>query len=99
MAFLSACTTARTGTRLLDEPIHLAAACQLAGYRHVVAALWPINDADAARVTQGFYSTLAQMTPGTADAAAVALHHAARQLRALNRHHHSRWAPYIHAGP
>jgi CHAT domain-containing protein len=99
LAFLSACTTARTGVALLDEPIHLAAACQLAGYRHVVASLWPIGDADTASLTERFYTILTTTTPSTADAAATALHLATRRLRALNRTHPSHWAPYTHTGP
>ncbi|MCZ4587713.1 CHAT domain-containing protein [Rhodococcus opacus] len=100
LAFLSACTTSRTGAALLDEPIHLAAACQLAGYRHVVASLWPIGDADTAWLTKRFYTTLAT-TPGAAKAAAAAdaLHLATRGLRATNRNRPSRWAPYTHTGP
>ena len=98
LAFLSACTTARTGTALPDEPIHLSAACQLAGYRHVVASLWPIDDADAAWLTESFYTTL-MTTPGTRREVATALHVANRQLRLLNRARPSRWAPYTHTGP
>jgi len=99
LGFLSACTTARTGAALLDEPIHLAAACQLAGYRHVVASLWPIDDNDTAFLTERFYTTVTTTTPSTADAAATALHLATRRLRALNRTHPSHWVPYTHTGP
>jgi CHAT domain-containing protein len=99
LAVLSACTTARTGTALLDEPIHLAAACQLAGYRHVVASLWPISDFDTAVLSKRFYATLIADPRATADGAARALHLANRELRALYRNHPSRWAPYIHTGP
>jgi len=98
LAFLSACTTARTGGELLDEPIHLAAACQLAGYRHVVATLWPIGDADTAELTKNFYTTLP--TAQTAlTGPAVALHSATRALRDRNPDAPSRWAPYTHIGP
>lgn len=97
LAFLSACTTARTGAALPDEPIHLASACQLAGYRHVIATLWSIGDADAARVTNRIYRTLA--TQPDAGGAAIALHAATRQQRAFYPRHPSRWATHTHAGP
>ncbi len=98
LAFLSACTTARTGIALPDEPIHLAAACQLAGYRHVVASLWPVSDYHTAWLTAKFYTTMTLSWP-SCEMAATALHDAIRELRANNRDHPSRWAPYTHTGP
>ena len=97
LAFLSACTTFRSGPRLLDEPIHLAAACQLAGFSHVVATLWPVSDDDTAWLTRRFYTTLT--TPYTVDTPATALHRAIRDLRAVHRAHPHLWAPYSHTGP
>jgi CHAT domain-containing protein len=97
LAFLSACTTFRSGTRLLDEPIHLAAACQLAGFSHVVASLWPISDRDTAWLSRRFYTTVT--AEAKVDAFANALHHAVRMLRDARRDRPHRWAPYIHTGP
>lgn len=97
LAFLSACTTARTGARLPDEPIHLSAACRLAGYRHVIATLWPIHDDDAVRVTRSVYSQLASGGK-SADNAAQALHKALAALRDLHPGKPSRWAAYSHSG-
>ncbi|WP_156685605.1 CHAT domain-containing tetratricopeptide repeat protein [Mycobacterium sp. Marseille-P9652] len=96
LAFLSACTTARTGATLPDEPIHLAAACQLAGYRHVIASLWPISDLDTVGLAKNFYTTI---TETTVNQAAAALHHATCDLRARHRQQPSIWAPYTHTGP
>jgi CHAT domain-containing protein len=100
LVFLSACTTAYSGTSLPDEPIHLAAACRLAGYRHVVATLWPISDTDAVRLMRRVYASLtAAGSRVDADRAATALHLATRQLRLLYPHQPSRWAAYVHTGP
>jgi tetratricopeptide (TPR) repeat protein len=98
MAFLSACTTARTGLALPDEPIHLGGACLLAGYRHVVASLWPIVDSSTATLTADYYRTLLSAHPSSSSPA-VALHHATRRLRAQCREKPSHWAPYTHTGP
>jgi hypothetical protein len=77
LAYLSACSTARIGARLADEAIHLAAGFQLAGYRHVIATLWPVDDYAAQRIAGDVYLRL-----GTdASDAAVALHAAIRGLR------------------
>lgn len=99
LAFLSACTTARTGTELLDEPIHLAAACQLAGYRHVIASLWPIADDQTAELSKCFYNAVKDQTTRQRTDAAAALHHATRELRASNRLQPNLWAPFLHTGP
>ncbi|MDT0168455.1 CHAT domain-containing tetratricopeptide repeat protein [Pseudarthrobacter sp. BRE9] len=96
LAFLSACTTARPSVDMPDEPIHLSAASQLAGYRHVIAALWPINDNDTAWLTARFYSSYSSQKNTEA---AAALHAATQDLRALYRLRPSRWAPYTHTGP
>ncbi len=47
LAFLSACQTATGSPRAPDEAIHLAAAMQLLGYRHVIATLTTIGTPDA----------------------------------------------------
>ena len=54
-AGLSACKTAVGGVDLLDEAITLAAALHYTGYRHVVAALWSVDN----RTSEIFQSTVA----------------------------------------
>jgi CHAT domain-containing protein len=100
LAFLSACSTARGGATLPDEAIHLAGACALAGYGHVIAALWPIRDADAVRVTNAVYARLAE-EPERRDHA-LAMHTAIRALRdgyaESLTDQPSRWASHTHTG-
>lgn len=76
LAFLSACQTAAGDTRLLDEAIHLAAAMQLLGYRHVIATLWTIADAPTPDVVTAVYNKLTRTGRPDASLAAEALHHA-----------------------
>jgi CHAT domain len=95
LAYLSACATASTGPHLADESIQLAAALQLAGYRHVIATLWPIADRTAVRVAKDVYSAIAD---GGVDAAPMALHRSIRRRRNLNPDLPSTWAAHIHTG-
>ena len=104
LAVLSACSTAVTGLHLPDEPIHLSAACQLAGYRHVIATLWPLDDEIAADTTGMIYRHLATTTPDgssalDSDQAALATHRATRDLRFQLRDQPSLWATLTHTGP
>lgn len=96
LAFLSACQTATGGLRAVDEAIHLAAAMQLLGYRHVIATLWLIYDSFAPDIADAVYATLT--TTGTRDTA-HALHHAVAALRAQRPTDPLAWAPYLHTGP
>ncbi|WP_157848464.1 CHAT domain-containing protein [Streptomyces scopuliridis] len=104
LAFLSACETARGAAGLPDEAVHLAGALQLAGFTHVVAAQWVVDDACALRAADFFYTGL--MRPPRPDApagldpgrAATALHTAVQRLRERDDDPLS-WAAYIHAGP
>lgn len=96
-AFLAACATYQGGTTLADEAIHLGGAFQLAGYRHVVATLWPIQDSPAAaRITQAVHQSIAG--PAGVAATAASLHQATRQHRDRAPHAPSLWAPYVHSG-
>jgi len=96
LAYLSACSTAQPGARLIDESIHLSSAFQLAGYRHVIATLWPIGDQGAVEIADNLYAAIA--SSGTADTAAVALHTVTRELRNRKVHSPSSWAAYVHSG-
>jgi len=64
---LTACQTAIGGVALLDESIHLAAALQMIGFRHVVATLWSVYDRIAGDVTDLLYSGLASTDPTSTD--------------------------------
>jgi hypothetical protein len=95
LAFLSACSTAMPSGQLIDEAIHLASAFQLAGYRHVIATLWPIDDDVAGLLADEIYSDLDGPSPAEP---AAALHRVIRWLRGLELDRPSLWASHIHNG-
>jgi CHAT domain-containing protein len=99
MAFLSACQTAVGGVRLPDETIHLAAAMQFAGYRHVIATAWSISDDHAPAVAKDTYTKLAATGRLDPDRAAIAIHYAVEALRTRRPSRPDLWAPYLHVGP
>jgi tetratricopeptide (TPR) repeat protein len=100
LAFLSACETARGTAELPNEMLHLAGSLQLAGFEHVVAAQWSVNDAYALRIAGAFYEGLSE--PEThdldPDRASSALHQAIQRVR-IEDDRPICWAAYIHTGP
>lgn len=99
VAFLSACQTATGSLRHPDEAIHLAAATQFIGYRHVIATMWTIADLPSPRVADTVYTRLTHSGTPRPGRTAHGLHDAIRAIR--HRYHADplRWAPYIHLGP
>lgn len=95
LAYLSACETAHAGPEVFDEALHLAAACQVAGYRHVIATLWAVGDRPAFRYASEIYRQLADGGP---DQAASAVHHATRRRRDLMPDRPRAWAAHLHYG-
>jgi CHAT domain-containing protein len=100
LAYLSACNTAVTSLDLADEAVHIAGAFHLAGYRNVIGTLWPVGDASARLVAEGFYRTLTGdgTRPPDTSQACVALHAATRRLRDRVPGQPAHWAGYIHTG-
>jgi hypothetical protein len=99
LAYLSACATARGSMVLADEAIHVASACQLAGYAQAVGTLWEVGDAVAARVAAEFHRELAPtLGDPVRPAGALALHTVTRRLRAESPAEPWGWAGYLHAG-
>jgi tetratricopeptide (TPR) repeat protein len=101
LAYLSACETSVGGVQLSDEAITLAAAFQLAGYRHVVSTLWSISDIHAPRVARQVYENLKSPDTGHIDTSgtAAALDAAILTLRSARPTAPWLWASYIHFGP
>jgi tetratricopeptide (TPR) repeat protein len=99
LAFLSACQTATGSFHHLDESIHLAAAMQFLGYKHVIATVWAVADLSASRVTNRVYATLISSGRPTSCRSAEALHRAVRALRDAAPDNPIMWAPFIHLGP
>ncbi|WP_157866837.1 CHAT domain-containing protein [Streptomyces sp. Root55] len=91
-AQLSACATVMPTPDAPDELTHLAAAFQLAGFRSVVATLWPVRDLTATEFTQLFHAAGGHITTCTAVTSAT------RALRDRHPDHPELWAPYLHYG-
>jgi CHAT domain-containing protein/tetratricopeptide (TPR) repeat protein len=100
LAYLSACDTTVTSAALADEAVHITAAFQLAGYQHVIATLWPINDDAARAIARDVYTHLTNHSTTAPDIAssAHALHHATRRMRATRPAVPTLWAAHLHAG-
>ncbi|TDC63559.1 CHAT domain-containing protein [Actinomadura sp. GC306] len=97
LAYLSACSTADRSPDHIEESINLASAFHLAGFRHVIASLWPLADGIAVEAARAFYQALPSNP--TASNAALALNQATRELRANYHDRPELWAPLIHSGP
>ncbi len=98
LAFLSACATAETHPTFTDEPLHLAAAFQLAGFRGVVGTSW--RTTDSARIAEAFYAGLTSggtRPPDTTEAARV-LNETVRAVRDEFAATPTRWASHVHFG-
>jgi CHAT domain-containing protein len=95
LAFLSACDTARTAPALSDEAVHLASVLHIAGYRQVVATLWPISDRPAMRLSRAVYGRLATHDE---ESLAHALHAAVHAQRHRYPRHPFVWAGHVHLG-
>ncbi|MBM7775032.1 tetratricopeptide (TPR) repeat protein [Actinokineospora baliensis] len=99
LAYLSACDTAAGALTLADETVHLAAALQLAGFRHVIATQWPVSDTVAASVADSVYRRLLVNGGLRASDAAHALAETTAELRAKYPDQPDTWAPFVHIGP
>jgi len=101
LAFLSACSTAEVkASRLADEGLHLANAFQVAGFGHVIGALWSANDKASALLSKLFYANLvkAGQTTYPGGFEASALRDAVLQVRSEFSDNPELWAPFIHLG-
>ncbi|GAA3951884.1 CHAT domain-containing protein [Actinoplanes auranticolor] len=99
LAYLAACQTASGGGRLLDEGLHLTAALQFVGYRHVLGTMWNVADALGPAMAQIIYEHLTQGGAPDSSRAAFALHEATRILRQRWPDEPMLWGPYVHFGP
>jgi tetratricopeptide (TPR) repeat protein len=97
-AYLSACQTALGGVQLQDEALHLAAALQYAGFRQVIATLWPVGDMRARLTANEVYTALTADGGFSPASAAHAVHAVVNRLRQRFPDHPSVWAPYVHIG-
>lgn len=108
LAYLSACHAANSrNLHLLDESIHMAGACQFAGFPTAIGTLWQASDKESTTVAERLYSAI--LTPeGKLDCqkAASGLHFAMRKVKESSKHTYGSrgvddimtWAPYIHVG-
>jgi len=101
VAFLSACSTVQVkANEFADEGLHLASAFQVAGFAHVIGALWPANDDACARIAGEFYTELIKQNEKEVGQRVVAeaLWQAVMRIRSEPNTDFSLWAPFVHIG-
>ncbi|MFJ8083043.1 CHAT domain-containing protein [Streptomyces sp. NPDC096205] len=98
LAFLSACDTAGADPELLDEPLNLASAFHLAGFRGVIGTLWQTGD--NTKTAEAFYTALTEGSSQPVDLAeaATALNETLRRMRDAYPAVPTRWAAHVHVG-
>ncbi|HEX2315617.1 MAG TPA: CHAT domain-containing protein [Thermomonospora sp.] len=99
LAYLSACETAGGVPTLVDEALHITAACQLAGFPHVIGTLWPVSDRFAARVADEVYEELSRRGRVDVARAPLALHQVIRRARERHPRRAGLWGAFLHYGP
>jgi len=94
LAYLSACSTAdSTSSKLVDEGTHIVSSFHIAGFAHVIGALWPSEDQACQEMAVGFYSALSK-TDNVAASYRTAIMGLMRQKPSQPTY----WAPFIHFG-
>lgn len=84
LAYLSACGTGQIKNYdLIDEGLHLIAACQVAGFQHTIGTLWEVNDKSCLDIADVVYKCLKEGGMSN-ESVSRGLHEASRRLR-------SRW--------
>src|SRR6266487_1866406 len=99
LAYLSACETAGVAPGLADEALHITAACQLAGFPHVIGTLWPIQDRFAAQIAAEVYEGLCRRGRITISLIPGALHQVIRRVRDEHPDRAQLWGAFLHFGP
>lgn len=85
LGFLSACLTgANDAGDLVDEAVHLISAFQISGFRHVIGALWQVQDGTCEKVSETVYGHLASFGISD-DGVSRGLHKALLAIRDLWR--------------
>ncbi|EFY88848.1 TPR Domain containing protein [Metarhizium acridum CQMa 102] len=81
LAYLSACGTGQINNdNLMNEALHLMAAYQAAGFRHVIGTLWEVNDKSCVEAANMTYEWVQQRNMAD-DSVSEGLHHATIKLR------------------
>jgi CHAT domain-containing protein len=96
LAYLSSCESSTVDPAVPDEPLHIAGAMLMAGYRHVIAASWVVGDEMAAELSQRVYSRLLGSAGLDTHQVAQSLHQATRAIRAGSGP--ESWAAHLHSG-
>ena len=98
VAFLSACDTASPDTAFLDEPLSLASAFHLAGFRGVIGTQWHTTDSTETAVAVYEALTAHGTRPVDTAQAAAALTETSRRMRDAYPAVPTRWAAHMHIG-
>ena len=105
LAYLSACSGASNDIQALaDESIHMGSSFLLAGFSHVIATLWEVQDGVCVDIAREFYKHLLigrEMSEGSMQRhqrVSRALHKALEPVRRTYWDEPLVWAPFIHMG-